>query len=339
MKSVIKVVSIAIGIVCFTAGLFFLRTQSASVPDFDTRATVQGAPETVIEIPQGSSGSSIAKLLFKNGVIKSSESFFRVAVGDKRSNKISPGRHTLTLAISARQALEQLLDTNRIPNLIKVSEGAWKTEVIEKLINYGFSSAEVNQAIDLVVLPKGFTDIEGLLFPAQYSFEEGIAATKVLQTMIDRFTRDAASQDILKGVKDFSPLQLLTMASIIQAEGNESDFPKISSVIRNRLKIGMPLQLDSTVHFVKKTRGNIFLSNKSTLVSSPYNTYKRTGLPPGPIGSPGVSAMQAALAPEKGDWLYFITVSPRDTRFTASFDEFSMWKNQYIKNRKAGLFK
>jgi len=101
----------------------------------------------------------------------------------------------------------------------------------------------------------------------------------------------------------------------------------------------MPLQMDATVHFVKKLRGQIFLSSQSTLINSPYNTYKKYGLPPGPIGSPGVAAMTAALQPASGDWLYFVTVAPSDTRFTNSFDEFNTWKALYVKNRKAGAFK
>ncbi|NBQ98499.1 MAG: hypothetical protein EBU12_09865, partial [Microbacteriaceae bacterium] len=105
-----------------------------------------------------------------------------------------------------------------------------------------------------------------------------------------------------------------------------------------RLSIGMPLQMDSTVHFVQKLRGQIFLSSRSTLINSPYNTYKKYGLPPGPICSPGADAIRAALNPAVGDWLYFITVAPGDTRFTKSIDEFNSWKAIYVKNRKAGFF-
>jgi UPF0755 protein len=100
----------------------------------------------------------------------------------------------------------------------------------------------------------------------------------------------------------------------------------------------MPLQMDSTVHFVMQARGDIFLSRKSTMLNSPYNTYRKYGLPPGPISSPGSQAIKATLEPKDGDWLYFITVAPGDTRFTADFDEFNTWKVEYTKNRKAGLF-
>lgn len=157
--------------------------------------------------------------------------------------------------------------------------------------------------------------------------------------MVDRFTSEMVSQQLLQGSPEFSAAQLLTIASIVQAEGDAKDYAQVSRVIRNRLKIGMPLQLDSTVHFVKKVRGQIFLSTQSTLINSPYNTYKRYGLPPGPIGSPGVEAMKAALEPATGDWLFFITVAPGDTRFTKSIEEFNSWKSLYEKNRKAGAFK
>ena len=335
MKFRLLVVSILI----VASGVIFVARSGPSVaPDFETMTSVVGKPEVVIDIPAGSSGSAIARLLFEKGVIKSSESYFRVAVGDKRSESVAPGNHRLTLQISAKQALEQLLDSNRIPNLIRIYEGGWKSEVTTELLDYGFARSEISQAFKSVVLPKGFNDSEGLLFPAQYSFTKGTTALQAIQAMVDRFSAESIAKQLLLGTKEFSSLELITIASIVQAEGDEKDFAKVSQVIRNRLKIGMPLQMDSTVHFVKKVRGQIFLSSKSTLLNSPYNTYRKYGLPPGPIGSPGVAAMTAALKPTVGDWLYFITVAPGDTRFTKSNDEFNTWKALYIKNRKAGAF-
>jgi UPF0755 protein len=100
----------------------------------------------------------------------------------------------------------------------------------------------------------------------------------------------------------------------------------------------MPLQFDSTVHYIKGSRGSVFLSTQSTFINSPYNTYRRTGLPPTPINNPGAKAMYAAFHPELGAWLYFITVEPGDTRFTNSYQEFSQWKTLYKKNLRAGKF-
>ena len=328
-----------IAVFLFTFGLFVMRSHNTSTPDFPNVTSFQGLPEVIIEIPTGSTGSDIGQILFNAKVVKSSASFFRVAVGDSRSEKIAPGSHRITMKISAAQALEQLLDPNRIPNLIKIYEGGWKSEVVESLKEYGFGSQEIEQAFKDVRLPRGLTSAEGVLFPAQYTFAKGATATEAVQAMVDRFTQESVSKLILKGNQDFTPSELLTIASIIQAEGDIKDYPQVARVILNRLKIGMPLQLDSTVHFIKKVRGQIFLSTQSTLINSPYNTYKRYGLPPGPIGSPGIDAMSAALKPASGDWLFFITVAPGDTRFTKSIDEFNTWKSLYEKNRKAGAFK
>jgi len=325
--------------IALVGAFFFARSGPSVAPDFPTNVMIADQSEVVIDIPNGSSGSEIAQLLFDKGVIKSSEAFFRVAVGDKRSEKIAPGNHRISQNISAEQALEQLLEADRIPNLIRIYEGSWKSEVVTALVDYGFTKAEITKALAAVVLPKGFKDAEGLLFPAQYTFAKGTSCQQAVQAMVDRFIAEPVSQRLLSEDGEFSPSQRLIIASIIQAEGGENDFAKVSQVIRNRLKVGMPLQMDSTVHFIEKLRGQIFLSSKSTLINSPYNTYKRYGLPPGPIGSPGVAAMTAALKPVPGEWLYFVTVAPGDTRFTKSFDEFNTWKALYVKNRKAGVFK
>jgi UPF0755 protein len=316
-----------------------MRSQNASAPDYPYAQILSSTPEVIVEIPKGATGSEIAQILFEDGVVKSAASYFQTAVGDVRSQKVAPGSHRINLEISAKQALEQLLDPSRIPNLLKVFEGEWKSEVAQSLVDYGFSSSEVNKAFRLVNLPKGFRDVEGLLFPAQYTFEKSTSAQEVIQEMINRFTTDEVAQQILASKGPFTPLEMLTIASIIQAEGETKAFTKVSRVIFNRLEKGMPLQMDSTVHYVQKSRGNIFLSTRSTLIKSAYNTYRNRGLPPGPIGNPGSEAMSASLNPADGDWLYFITVAPEDTRFTASFDQFNEWKALYTKNRKAGLFK
>ena len=334
-----KKLGIAAVLLVALIAILVARIGPSSAPDFPTNTSLSGAAEVIIDIPAGSSGSAIATLLFENGVIKSSEAFFRVAVGDKRSEKIAPGNHRVTKEISAQQALEQLLDPERIPNLIRIYEGNWKSEIAKALVKYGFATSDVSRALLNAKLPEGFREIEGLLFPAQYSFAKGTSALQAVQAMVDRFTQELASRELLLGTERFKPAQLLTIASIIQAEGEQKDFAKVSRVIYNRLTIGMPLQMDSTVHYVMKLRGQIFLSTRSTMINSPYNTYRKYGLPPGPIGNPGVAAMDATLNPASGDWLYFITVAPGDTRFTKSLDEFNTWKALYTKNRKAGAFK
>ena len=305
----------------------------------DFECATQSDPRTVsIDVASGETGSEIARELFDKEVTASSEIFFRLAVADPKAQLIAPGVHIIDTQICAEQALAQLLDSKRIAGLIAVSEGAWISEIKKLFIKAGYPQVEVKAAFDGAAVPKPFSQLEGLLFPAQYSFAQGTKADVALKEMITRGLSEVVKAGFLSDQSQYSPQQLLTIASIIQAEGGDGDFTKVSRVIYNRLKIGMPLQMDSTVHFVMESRGNIFLSTKSTLIKSPYNTYRKYGLPPGPIGNPGLGAMKAALAPAPGDWLYFITVAPQDTRFTSSLEEFNTWKVLYKKNLRAGKF-
>ena len=334
----IRVVAAFLFVALLSLSIHTVRSNVSSAPDFPTANLGANSLVVVVEIPAGASGSVVGQILYENKVTKSALAYFRAAVADPRSAKVAPGAHELNVGISARQALAQLLDPERIPNLVKVFEGGWKSEVIDSLLKYGFTKIDIDTAFKKVVLPAGFSNAEGLLFPAQYSFPAGTSALEAVQSMVDRFSDEETGKRLLAAKGKFSPAQLLTIASLIQAEGGAGDFYKVSRVIRNRLEISMPLQLDATVHYVKKLRGEIFLSTNSTLIKSPYNTYRNYGLPPTPIGNPGSDAIAAALKPADGDWLYFITVAPGDTRFTRSHDEFLTWKALFVKNRKAGVF-
>jgi len=313
------------------------RSLSSSAPDFSCNS--QSSEEVNIEISRGQSGSSIGSVLASRGVVKSSESFFRQAVSDTRAGRISAGTHRVNLQQCAQQALDQLLDPKRTIGLISISEGMWVSEVLPQMYSAGFLKNDVSRSLVSVRKPKGFKQIEGLLFPAQYSFAKDTSATTAIQSMVDRAQEAMTSAGFYQASQKFTPEQLLIIASLVQAEGNEKDFSRISQVVRNRLKKGMPLQFDSTVHYIKKSRGSVFLSTQSTLISSSYNTYRRYGLPPGPINNPGLLAMRAAVTPLEGDWLYFITVAPFDTRFTNDVNQFNVWKIEYKKNLRAGKFR
>lgn len=320
-----------------TSSFHFIRLTGNSAPDFECGTSKNERAN--ISIAAGESGSEIAQSLYRAGVVQSAEAFFRVAVGDSRSGKIAPGNHAIDLHLCAADALNQLLDASRISGLINITEGAWISEILPQMYAAKFSASDVATAMKNVIKPPKFTALEGLLFPAQYSFAEGTSAQSAIQSMVDRANQEMKSAGLYSSREKFTPQQLLIIASLVQAEGNTQDFGKISQVIRNRLNKGMPLQFDSTVHYVKKSRGSVFLSTQSTLINSPYNTYRRYGLPPGPINNPGSDAMRAAVTPIKGDWLYFITVAPFDTRFTSDLNQFNEWKIEYKKNLRAGKFR
>jgi UPF0755 protein len=341
LKKILEMPSARIGLVLalvvvlgFAAN--FLREGNSKPADFPCNEPASG--EVLIQVKSGESGSSVGRSLARAGVIKSSEAYFRLAVGDARATKVAAGTHKVQKGLCAEQALTQLLDSKRIIGLINVTEGMWVNEVLPQMYNSGFSRDDVQGAIKKIVKPKGFSYLEGLLFPAQYSFDSGTKALEAISAMVTRSESEMRRAGFFQSENKFSPQQLLIIASLIEAEGGISDYAKVSQVIRNRLNKGMPLQFDSTVHYILQSRGNIFLSTKSTAIASPYNTYKRYGLPPGPINNPGLAAMRAAVSPEIGDWLYFITVAPGDTRFTSDFSQFNQWKVEYRKNLRSGKF-
>lgn len=313
--------------------MHLIRSNLAQVEDFPSRQVAVNDESVVIHIDDSATGLEIANELFDKGITASITSFYQLAIADQRAMTIAPGEYEINLRISAQQALEQLLDKRRIRGLISVIEGDWANEIFKKMQLVGLNDGA--SAIKDVQVPKEFSKGEGILFPAQYSFAKGTTTSEALQKMVDRFVSEAKRVGLLASK---NPYENLIIASLIQAEGDPTDFAKVSRVIHNRLKIGMPLQLDATVQYALKKRGSIWVTTTATKIKSPFNTYQRYGLPPSPIGSPGVAAMKAALQPAPGDWLYFITVKPKDTRFTKSHDVFLKWKIEYQRNVKAGLF-
>jgi UPF0755 protein len=160
----------------------------------------------------------------------------------------------------------------------------------------------------------------------------GRDATEVLGAMVRRFDIAADEVRLEKRAKrlGMSAYDVLIVASLVQAEVAPDDFRKVARVIYNRLNQGMKLQFDSTVNYALRT-DTFFLTEDMLTTESPYNTFVIDGLPPTPINSPGQDAIEAALNPATGDWLYFVTVDPDTltTRFTADYDQFLVWKQKF----------
>ncbi|MFE5737473.1 endolytic transglycosylase MltG [Streptomyces celluloflavus] len=155
---------------------------------------------------------------------------------------------------------------------------------------------------------------EGYLFPATYPIDRDTTPASLLTTMVETANLRLADYGI-------ASYRTVVIASIVQAEADRpGDMGKVARVIDNRLAKGMPLQMDSTLNYALD-RSTLHTSHADTKIDSPYNTYEHRGLPPTPIDNPGADALNAAAAPPPGDWLYFVTVKPGDTRFTADYQE------------------
>ncbi|MEI5100710.1 endolytic transglycosylase MltG [Streptomyces sp. PmtG] len=164
---------------------------------------------------------------------------------------------------------------------------------------------------------------EGYLFPATYPISSQSTPASVLSYMVNTANKKFSGGHITAGAdrNAVNVYQTVTIASMIEAEaGSREEMGKVARVIYNRLDRGMPLQMDSTINYALN-RSTLRTTGRDTKINSPYNTYARMGLPPTPIGNPGEAAVRAATNPAPGDWLYFVTVKPGDTRFTADYQE------------------
>jgi len=273
-----------------------------------------------IAVNEGDSSRTIAAALEKAGVVKSAGAFENAAAGNPLSGSIQPGRYAMHSKMSALAALAMLLNRgNRTAGQVTIREGLWTSEIISKLsAATGRPLGEYTAALknpDLLGLPaqaKG--NVEGYLFPSTYPFRADTTAAQQLQTMVSKSLDELSTL----GVTPDKAQRVLTVASIVEAEAKAAtDRPKVARVIENRLAKAMPLQLDTTVSFIAQRRGKVGTTDAQRASKSPYNTYLVTGLPPGPIDSPGLSSIQAAVSPTPGPWLYFVAVNPTtgETRF------------------------
>ncbi|MFB6894030.1 endolytic transglycosylase MltG [Kitasatospora sp. NPDC056327] len=287
-----------------------------------------GTGSVQVSVPEGAGLSQIASALVRNGVVASSLAFTRAARGSAAAaGRIQPGTYTMRQRMSAAAALAVLIDPANA-NGLTIPEG-WRGNqifaAIDKKLGLPGGSTEQaakEQAAELGLPENVAGNLEGYLFPATYSVTEDTTAVDLLKQMVERAGKEFARDDAEVVAVNFGQTLygLVTIASMVQAEAdNVEDMGKVARVIYNRLARNMPLQLDSTINYALG-RSTLTTSVTDTRLDSPYNTYKHAGLPPTPISNPGRQAIMAAVDPAPGDWLYFVTVKPGDTRFTDSFD-------------------
>ena len=300
-----------------------------------------GSGSVTVQIQRGDTASDIGARLVSAGVVRSVGAFRDAARAEPKSTSIQPGYYKLKLKMKASAALALLLDpASRLRGRVTIPEGMSLTAILARIArDTEVKLADLKAAATkpaLLGLPAyAHGGLEGYLFPATYDVEPGTTATEVLRTMVTRFVRAAADVDLENRARALgrTPGEVVIVASLLEKEAKlGEDYPKVARVVYNRLGKEMPLQLDSTVNYVLKQRTG-HLSTSQTRIESPYNTYLHTGLPPTPIDSPGQVALEAALNPAAGDWIYFITIDKSGkAAFTSSYDEFLRLKQEAQRN-------
>jgi uncharacterized YceG family protein len=302
------------------AGYRYYENHYAPPPDY----AGQGSGTVQVQIPDSSTLAQIGNILKTNGVVESVDAFTKAAAGNPKGSSIQGGIYTLRKEMSATSAVLLLLDPASQSSLT-VPEGWRATQVyaaLDKRLGLAAGTTAGVAKKNKLGLPsydKGGNP-EGFLYPSRYSAAKGGDPAAILKQMVQRATAEYSADGLqAKAAKvGRTPYEIVVIASLIQAEAQEpQDFGRVSRVIYNRLAQNMALGFDSTINYAKG-RSTLDTTTADTHFDSPYNTYLHKGLPPGPIDNPGHQAIEAALNPTPGDWLYFVTVKPGDTRFTAS---------------------
>ena len=278
----------------------------------------------VVEIPLHQSLLDIARRLDEAGVIRSPFGFALLALAQGRARSLKAGEYEVPQGSNSFAVLSLLEGGKVLKHTVLLREGFTLAELARAVEAEGLARADdvlrVGQdPLFLRTLEIPSSSVEGYLFPDSYQFVKGVPPEEILARMVARM-RAQLTPDMLKAAEaaGFNAHQLLTLASIIEREGVEpSELPLISAVFWNRLKRGMPLQADPTVQYAVG-KGRQALTRADLQVDHPFNTYRRVGLPPGPIANPGLPAIRAAAHPASANYLYFVALDDRRHQFSQS---------------------
>jgi len=315
---------VVLGLLAF----FFRADIKAGFEGFGNDFAGPGSGEVSLIVNKGDHGDAIARSMVASGVVKDFNFTYKAMIS--RNQVFIPGTFRMLKGMKTSAALDRLEDTSYLSlNRVTIREGLRIGQVFDALSSSTGIKLSAFRAVTLkqLGLPESLPSIEGYLFPATYDFGPKVTAREVLQTLVDRMAEELAYY----GVSAKARHKVLTMASIVQKEAAiAEDFYKVSAVFSNRLEIGMHLQSDATVSYGS---GGTTVTTTSAERSDPngYNTYKYPGLPIGPISAPGSRAIDAALNPAKGSWLYFCAVNLKtgETVFSDTYAEHEVAVSQW----------
>ena len=297
-------------------------------------AGLRGENEPVtVAVEQGDTLSSVADKLEEADVIGSSLLFELEARYDGWDKEIKPGEYQFRPGEEREEILKTLSSGDSISAFtITIPEGLTLEQtarVVEE--ESGVPAGEFEAAAKKTDYDYAFLDdqdietTEGFLFPKKYEFEGEKSAEQIVDRLLEQYLVEKRELDFEAAKKRFNltEYELVTVASLVEKESaNPEERSLIAGVIYNRIRSGMPLQIDATVQYVLgKPKEDLSLDDLE--VESPYNTYKNRGLPPGPIANPSRESIRAALEPAETDYLYYVLEADgKEHFFTDDYDEF-----------------
>jgi UPF0755 protein len=311
----------------YIIGLLYHQTTTAPGTNNDS---------VIVEIPQGASLTRISHILSEQGLILSPSAFRLLAYINNKQTQIQLGEFELNATMTPGEILEKITSGKSLMHSITIPEGYRIQEINQLLVNKGLTKGDefISQTENPMLLKQlniPTNSLEGYLFPDTYHFARNTSAQAIVETMINTFKNKILTKEFLQQAQTmgFSFHEIITLASIIEKETGAAEERKmISSVFHNRLRKNMLLQTDPTVIYaIKDFDGN--LRKKDLSMDSPYNTYRYSGLPPGPIASPGLESIIAALNPSETKNLYFVSKQDGHHQFSTNLSAHNMAVRKY----------
>ncbi|NLY29361.1 MAG: endolytic transglycosylase MltG [Firmicutes bacterium] len=296
------------------------------------------AAASIIHISPGASGSDIAELLRQEGIIRSQRAFNAAVRLMGLEQSLKAGDYQLSPGMDLLKVMEHLEAGQVATVRVTIPEGLTLDAVADRLAAQGLVDKERFLTLarddsliygDNPPIEKPTRSLEGYLFPDTYFFVRNQPEEEIIKRMVHRFVQ------VVEPLKETASLpagftwhDIVTLASIIEKEVMVArEAPIVSAVFWNRLRIDMPLQSDPTVQFILQESRKLYYSDLAT--DSPYNTYKYKGLPPGPIASPGLNSIKAALEPADVDYLYFVAKGDGTHAFSRTFQQHRQARARY----------
>jgi UPF0755 protein len=292
-----------------------------------------------VVVEKGDTLSSVADKLEEAGVIGSSTLFRLEARLQGEETEIKAGEYRFVPGEDSQEILATLASGDSVSAFtITIPEGLTleqTAQVVEE--EGGIPAAEFEEAAGRTDYGYDFLDdpairtTEGFLFPKKYEFEKDTDAGQIVDRLLEQYLIEKDGLDFAGAEKrlNLTEYELVTVASLVEEESaNAEERPLIAGVIYNRIRAGMPLQVDATIQYaLGKSKEDLKLDDLE--IDSPYNTYKNTGLPPGPIASPSRESIEAALEPAQTDYLYYVLKADgKEHFFTDDYDEFLEAKDE-----------
>ena len=336
-KTVIAIVAIAVAVVLVLAGAVFAFTRLATPPQQQEQGEVR------ISIPSGYGAGDIAQLLRDSGVISSTKDFVQAVSASGAEANLKPGTYTFERntptesIVSALVAGPELGVTVVIPEGLTVSQTAERVANAVEHITYDDFMAHAkasNYVGEFTFLHGVYNDsLEGFLFPKTYLFDEEATVDTVIRTMLSQFQTETAGIDwsaAAQGDVALTQYEVISMASLVEREtAVAAERPVVASVMFNRLNQGMLLQIDASIAYALNKSD--LITYEDLQVDSPYNLYLNYGLCPGPICSPSLEAIQAVIAADSTDYIYYVASPSLDGShtFAVTYEDFEAARNAY----------